>query len=63
MFRYPNLPCILERRPPRADKQADRNLYNMYPAEQVRICDNQRVTQAQQTPAQMEAMIKVFLEN
>jgi hypothetical protein len=31
----------------------------MYPAEQVRICDNQRVTQAQQTPKQMEAMIKV----
>uniref|UniRef100_A0A914VGK5 PAZ domain-containing protein n=1 Tax=Plectus sambesii TaxID=2011161 RepID=A0A914VGK5_9BILA len=53
VLQYPNLPCLLERKPGKG--AAD---YSKYPMELCTIGDNQRVTQAKQTPAQMEKMIK-----
>jgi hypothetical protein len=50
LFSFPNLPLLIEK---------VRGKENYYPMELCVVCKFQRVTLQQQTPAQMEKMIKV----
>lgn len=49
-LKYPQLPLVIERRP---------SGESYYPMEKLIVCENQRVTQTQQSSAQVQAMIKV----
>uniref|UniRef100_A0A915PVY4 Piwi domain-containing protein n=1 Tax=Setaria digitata TaxID=48799 RepID=A0A915PVY4_9BILA len=49
-LKYPTLPLIMERCPPKKN--------NFYPMEVLRVCENQRVSQAQQTSTQVQSMIR-----
>nr|AEF32757.1 WAGO-1 [Ascaris suum] len=48
-LKYPQLPLVIERRP---------SGESYYPMEKLIVCENQRVTQTQQSSAQVQAMIK-----
>ncbi|KAH7702925.1 NRDE-3 protein, partial [Aphelenchoides avenae] len=56
-LRFPNLPCVVERRVSRVDGQS-KKVENFYPIEVLEIVDGQRVSIQKQTPALTEQMIR-----
>lgn len=52
-LQFPLMPLIIERCSP---------ANNYYPMEVLIVCENQRVSQAQQTPNQVQSMIRVRLD-
>lgn len=52
-LKYPTLPLIMERCQPKN---------NLYPIEVLIVCENQRVSKTQQTPSQVQTMIRVSVD-